>query len=365
MISIVFGTRPEIVKLFPVINLFQKKKIKFNLIHTGQHYTDNLSKIFIDQLKIPKKKIINLNVGSNSHAKQTSIMTMEIEKYLYLNKNIKAIIVYGDTNSALAGALAAVKFDKIKLVHLEAGLRSFDKEMPEEINRRIIDHISDILLCPTELSKKFLSREGINKKKIFLIGNTIMDTIKSKIVQKNLINYSKKITTKRFGILTIHREENTKNFKNLKIILDSIIKFSKKNNLKFIFPAHPKTMKLLKKNNFQNEYIDLVSPMNYFNFLAHLKASKIAISDSGGIQEEACILRIPLVTVRNSTERQETIKIGSNILCKLHENDLFSSANKILKKKIKWRNPYGSGNSSVNVYKIILRFLKLNDKKFY
>lgn len=183
MISIVLGTRPEIIKLFPLINLFKKKKFKFNIIHTGQHYSSSLSDIFLDQLKLPKNKIIKLNVGSATHGAQTANMIIEIEKYLKKNKKIKCVLVYGDTNSALAGSLACTKIKNLKLIHLEAGLRSFDKNMPEEINRRLIDHCSDLLLCPTEISKNFLINEGVKIKKIFNVGNTIVDAIKSKKVQ--------------------------------------------------------------------------------------------------------------------------------------------------------------------------------------
>ena len=184
MIVITFGTRPEIIKLYPLIEIFKKKKINFSLVHTGQHYTNELNDIFLDQLKIPKKKIYNLKIGSFDHGKQTSLMITEIENYLNKNKKkIKGIIVYGDTNSALAGALAASKFKNIKVIHLEAGLRSFDKNMPEEINRRIIDHVSDLFLCPTITSKNYLIKEGIYKN-VFVTGNTIVDAIKSNIVQK-------------------------------------------------------------------------------------------------------------------------------------------------------------------------------------
>lgn len=365
MITIIFGTRPEIIKLFPFIKLLQSKNLKFNLVHTGQHYSDDLSKVFINQLKIPKKKIFNLNVGSYSHAKQTSLMTIKIENYLIKKKNVKEVIVYGDTNSALSGALATTKFQNIKLIHFEAGLRSFDKGMPEEINRRIIDHCSDLLICPTKLSKQFLINEGINKKKIFVTGNTIVDTIKSGLVKQNIKFLSNELKNKKYGLLTIHREENTLNGNNLKKILSSVTSIAIKKRFDFIFPIHPKTRKILNKIKIRTNRIKFTSPMNYFDFLAYLKNAKLIISDSGGVQEEACILKTPLITVRNSTERQETLKIGCNILCKINNDNLTKKANLILKRKIRWQNPYGSGNASPKILNILKKFSKKNETKFF
>jgi UDP-N-acetylglucosamine 2-epimerase (non-hydrolysing) len=159
MLGIVLGTRPEIIKLYPLIKVLINKKYNFNIIHTGQHYSDSLNSIFLEQFKIPKSKIIYLKVVSHSHGEQTALMIIKIEKLLKENNKIKALLVYGDTNSALAASLAACKFRNIRIIHLEAGLRSFDKYMPEEINRRLIDHSSDLLLCPTKISKNYLINE--------------------------------------------------------------------------------------------------------------------------------------------------------------------------------------------------------------
>ncbi len=363
MIIIILGTRPEIIKLFPLIEIFTKKKVSFKIIHTGQHYTKELSDTFIKQLKLPLNKIVNLNVGSGNHGSQTAKMIEGIEKYLNKNKKIKAVIVYGDTNSALAGSLASSKISNIKLIHLEAGLRSFDKAMPEELNRRLIDHSSDLLLCPTFTSKKYLLEEGISSKKIFVTGNTISDAIKSKLTQKYL--KSKYFDYKNYIVLTIHREENTQNVDNLKVILRAINKICKNQNCKVVFPIHPKTQKLMKRIKYNKKIVLSINPQNYFSFLRLLKNSKLIISDSGGIQEEACILKVPLVTIRNSTERPETIKIGCNVLSKIKDKMIFNHAKQILNKNIEWKNPYGNGNASLKSYKLIKNFLKKNDAKFY
>ena len=361
MIGIILGTRPELIKIYPVVSFFKKKKIQYKIIHTGQHYSGNLSKIFLKDFKVLKPDY-NLKIGSKSHAQQTAQMMISIEKIIRKNK-FKAIIVYGDTNSALAGALVVSKYKNIKLIHLEAGLRSFDKNMPEELNRRLIDHASDILFCPTSTSKKYLISEDINPKKIFVIGNTICDAIKSPLVQ-NQIKKALNITFE-YAVLTIHREENTENENNLKKIIEELEKFFKKTNIKIIFPVHPKTKKLLNKINYDKKNIKAIDPMNYFNFLKLIKNSKIIFSDSGGIQEEACIMKIPLITIRNSTERPETLKIGCNILSKISQKNIYLNAIKIIKRKINWRNPYGDGKASQKLYYIIKKYLKKNEPKKY
>ena len=363
MLIIVLGTRPEIIKLFPIIEVFLKKKIPFKIIHTGQHYSSKLSDTFIKQLKLPANKMINLNVGSGNHGSQTALMIMRIEEYLKKFKEIRGVIVYGDTNSALAGALVSSKMPNIKLIHLEAGLRSFDKDMPEELNRRLIDHSSDLLLCPTLMSKKYLLKEGISPKKIFVTGNTVSDAIKSNLTQKHLS--SKNNSLEKYIVLTIHREENTRNVNNLKKILEIMCKISKKTKYKIIFPTHPKTKKILNRISYDKKKIESIEPMDYFSFLNLIKKSKLIVSDSGGVQEEACILKVPLITIRNSTERPETLEIGCNILSKLQDNMVYKHAMKILNRNIKWKNPYGNGNAALKSYNIIKDFLNNNDVKYY
>jgi UDP-N-acetylglucosamine 2-epimerase (non-hydrolysing) len=365
MLSIVLGTRPEIIKLFPLIKILNYYKYKFNIIHTGQHYTESLNEIFIKQFQIPRDKIKYLKVGSHSHGKQTSLITIQIEKYLQKNRDIKALLVYGDTNSALAATLAACKFYHLRIIHLEAGLRSFDKYMPEEINRRLIDHSSDLLLCPTNISKNYLISEGINKNKIFIVGNTIVDSIKSKIVQNKIYNRNSK-SLGRYIILTIHREENTLDINQLKLIINSLLKIAKEFNCKIIFPCHPKTRKLVNKINIKkNNIIQIIDSLDYISFLRLIKNAKIIVSDSGGIQEEACILRVPLITIRNSTERPETLIMKCNVLSTAKYQTLRKNFLRMQKQKIMWINPYGKGNASLKSFNIIKKFLNKNDPKFY
>lgn len=362
MISIVLGTRPEIIKLSPLIKVLKKKKYNFNILHTGQHYSNNLNDIFLNQFQIPKNKIINLNVGSHSHAKQTAIIIEKIENFLKKNKKLKAILVYGDTNSAFAATIAACKFYHIKIIHLEAGLRSFDKLMPEEINRRLIDHASDLLLCPTQIAKKYLINEGI-KKNIFVTGNTIVDAIKNNL-QNNNLNFEP-LTLNKYITLTIHREENTLDISQLSKILNSVEKIATELNYEVFFPCHPKTKKLLNKIKKKYLKINIINPLDYISFLNLIKKSNLIISDSGGIQEEACILRVPLITIRKSTERPETLIMNCNLLSNPDYKELKKNVVTILKQKINWSNPYGKGNSALLSYKIIKKFIEKNEQKSY
>jgi UDP-N-acetylglucosamine 2-epimerase (non-hydrolysing) len=238
--------------------------------------------------------------------------------------------------------------------------------MPEEINRRLIDHSSDLLLCPTQTSKNYLINEGINKEKVFVSGNTIVDAIKSDLVQKELHNEHKSSYKKSYIVLTIHREENTLNSQILKKIIYSVEKISKELNYQVIFPVHPKTKKLINqlKIKFDGKF-NIIEPLDYVSFLKLIKKAKIIISDSGGVQEEACILRVPLVTIRNSTERPETIMMKCNVLSVSEHSVLRKNVIKMLKQKVKWVNPYGNGNAALISFNIIKKFLNKNVSKIY
>ena len=355
MIGIVVGTRPELIKIFPIVKFFKQKKVKYKIIHTGQHYSKNLNEIFLENFSILKPNY-NLKIGSKPHAEQTALMMIGLEKILKKNF-FNSVLVYGDTNSALAGALVASKFESIKLVHLEAGLRSFEIKMPEETNRKIIDHISDILITTTNIAKNFLIREGLSREKIFISGNTIVDAIKfykKKIIKNNKLISHLKLKKNDYILLTLHRQENVDDKYKFLNIFKTLEKISKKFNIKIIFPAHPRTQKIMKVLNLlSNSNIKVIQPLNYINFLTLIKNSKLVITDSGGIQEESCTLKVPVITLRTSTERQETINMGANILSKYDYLNIHNNINKILKKNIKWKYPYGKGNASKNIYNIL------------
>ena len=347
-ICIVLGTRPEIIKLFPLIFELKKSKINFFTVHTGQHKIFSMQGQFIKyfNLKVKYKLKTNKNFISETIKKTLKIYKKEKPDY---------IINQGDTNTVLASCLAYLvltKSKKIKLIHLEAGLRSFDKTMPEENNRIIADHISDILLSPTNFANKNLRNENIEHKKIFKIGNTIADTINFNLKKINS-NILKKLNLKKkkFYLLTLHRPDLVDDKSKLNKILKY---FSSLNNNKIIFPIHPRTQSKIKKLPFfKKKNLILINPCNYLDFLSLQKNAKLIFTDSGGVQEEACILKTPCITIRNNTERPETIKIRSNILVDYSITKLNKAVYSYLNKKFSWKNPYGK-----NVSKKIIKILK-------
>lgn len=344
-IGIILGTRPEIIKLSPIIRECQKRKINFFILHTNQHYSNNMDKIFFDELELPQPKY-NLKITSSNHGDMTGKQIIEIEKIL-INEKPSWIIVQGDTNTVMAGAIAASKIG-IKITHVEAGLRSYDREMPEEINRIVTDHISDLLFTPTKKQANILDKEGIDKNKIIVTGNTIVDAVYQniKLLKKHpeLNHYQKE----KYYLLTSHRPSNVDNKENLKQIINSVTQLAKENQVKIIFPIHPRTQKNLNKFKIKidKKIIDLIEPVGYLQMLALIQNTQLVLTDSGGIQEEACILKIPSLTLRENTERPETIEVGASILVGADQKKIINGAKIMLTKKRNWKNPFGSGKSS-------------------
>lgn len=308
-IATIFGTRPEIIKLSPLIPLLDEE-FDHILIHTGQHYSYNMDKIFFEELGLRNCDYI-LNVGSGTHAAQTGKMMMEIEKVL-LKENPDIVVVQGDTNSTLAGAITASKLN-IKVVHVEAGCRSFDKRMPEEVNRILVDHCSDILFAPDEDATRNLAVEGIEKDMVYLVGNTSVDAC-LRIVNFFDSNSLKEKNLKKqdYVLLTIHRQENTDPDK-LKEIISAINVIADK--IKIVFPLHLRTKKIIESNDIEiNKNILLTEPLGYKDFIGLLTNSKFTMTDSGGIQEEAGILDVPCLILRENTEWKYLVDIGKNML---------------------------------------------------
>jgi len=354
-ICIILGTRPEIIKLSPLIQLFKKDKMNFFIIHTNQHRIYSMERQFFKDFKIKPDYILSTKKDflSESINQISKIYTKEKPDY---------IINQGDTYSVLASTIAFnnIKKNKCKLVHLEAGLRSYDRSMPEEINRIIADHVGDILLAPTKISKKNLMKENIKKSKIYVVGNTISDAIKinkTRINSKILEKY--KLQKKRFYLLTLHRPDMVDNKKNIIKILNFFSSLLEKENIEMLFPIHPRTKNNLKNFSFKDlNKIKIINPCNYFDFLSLQKNAKLVFTDSGGIQEESCILKTPCITIRKNTERPETIKIGSNALVDYSITKLNKVIHKFLNKKLSWSNPYGK-----NVSKKIIKILKQDCSK--
>ena len=312
IVSIV-GARPQFIKAAPVSAVLRKQHEEL-LLHTGQHYDDNMSKVFFEELGIPRPDI-NLEIGSDSHARQTASIMIGVENYLQ-QQNPDFVLVYGDTNSTLAGAIAAAKLH-IKIAHVEAGLRSFNRNMPEEINRIVADKVADILLCPTETAVNNLALEGITSG-VFNIGDVMYDAaLKFAPIaeRKSQIFDRLKIKPKKYFLLTLHRAENTDLFDNLNNIVTAIIQSEKS----IIFPVHPRTFKLLKKFQLyekleQTDNIIIIEPVSFIDMIVLENNAEKILTDSGGVQKEAYFYQVPCITLRNETEWVETVSDGWNRL---------------------------------------------------
>ena len=352
-IAVVVGTRPGIIKFSPVIKKLKEYNIPFFIIHTGQHYTYNMDKQFFKELELPEPKYTNDNVGNEVyHGAQTAEMLRGIESAL-LDSKPKAVIVGGDANTNLAGALATRKLG-VTLAHMEAGLRSNDWRMPEEHNRVIIDHISEILFAPTEVNKKNLINDNV-KGEIIVTGNTIVDAVlqnKNFAQKKSNIISSLSLHKRQYILVTIHREENVdsgKNINNLACLLEAL---SKEMQYPIFFPIHPRTKKRLEQFNLydkliKKENMNIINPIGYLDMLIMMDNAKYICTDSGGIQEEACILHTPCVTLRETTERPETVDVGANKICGLNINEIKRSFHYFDDfKEFAWDVPYGDGRAS-------------------
>ena len=347
IVSIV-GARPQFIKCAPVSKEMRKNNHEI-LVHTGQHYDYELSKVFFDQLGIPKPSY-SLGVGSASHGKQTGMMLLEIEKVL-LKEKPDFVLVYGDTNSTLAGALAAVKLH-ITIGHVESGLRSFDRTMPEEINRVLTDHASDLLFVPTKTAIKNLKNEGISKN-VFLVGDVMYDVLKQNIAiaARSQILEILAIKPKDYLLATIHRPSNTDNLKNLSQILEAFSSVNKQ----IIFPVHPRTEHLIKKHGLQKKIgknIKIMKSASYFDFLWLEKNANKILTDSGGIQKESYLLKVPCITLRDNTEWVETIEDGWNVLVGKNKEKILDAIHNF-NPTGKQRDLFGTGDASTKIVKII------------
>lgn len=348
---VVLGTRPEIIKMAPVIREIQRRRQQLILVHTGQHYSYEMDRTFFKTLALPPSAF-NLNVGSGTHAEQTGKILERLERILF-QKRPDAVLVEGDTNSVLAGALAAAKCN-IPVGHVEAGLRSFDNRMPEEINRIATDHISSFLYAPTPVAAKQLRREGIDAKKIVTTGNTVVDCLYWVQKNSNLEPYLQKFGVKkwRYILMTMHRQENVDDPRRLTRIVDGIERVSMRLGVPIIFPVHPRTegrLKQFKLHGRISNFTRLYAPLDSLPFMALQSHALLVLTDSGGVQEESCILRVPCVTLRDNTERPETLHVGSNLLAGDDPDQIVGCSLKMLKKKHTWRNPFGDGRAGAKI----------------
>ncbi len=340
------GTRPEIIKFYPIIKYCQDHKLDHFVIHTNQHYDTSMDKAFFEELNISYPNY-NLNVRSGSHAVMSAKMILGIEQILETEKPTH-LLVQGDTNSTMAGALVATKMH-IKVAHIEGGLRSYDRDMPEEINRIIVDHIADYIFPPTQAQKNILLGEGISDQKIIVSGNTIVDAIylcKDQKPSFETIVDQLNLKNQKFVLLTCHRPSNTDNLECFQNILEGINEICKAEDLICIFPAHPR---LDQQTNLIAQYsqIKVIKPTSFLNSILLQNYSEMIFTDSGGIQEESCILEKKTIILRTNTERPESVEVGGAILLDEITADDIKAKFEILKNRtVTWYNPFGNGKSA-------------------
>ena len=354
-IAVILGTRPEIIKMAPVIRELEKGREDYFIIHTGQHYSYHLDGVFFDQLKLPRAKY-NLDIGSCSHAEQTGKMLMGLEKVLKAEKPDVAL-VEGDTNTVLAGALAAAKL-QIRLGHVEAGLRSYDRNMPEEINRVLADHCSDYLFAPTEKAKQTLLGEGIVPGKVFVTGNTIVDAVYQSrtIAGGDSVDAIVRLGLEpgEYFLLTIHRQENVDSRKRFTSILEGLKWAADEFKIPVIYPIHPRSKRRMDEFGLKPDRIKLVEPIDFLNLLQLEGNARLVLTDSGGMQEESCILGVPCVTLRDNTERPETVDIGANILAGTSPERILECVKLMCGRKNGWQQPFGDGKAGERIVKIVM-----------
>jgi UDP-N-acetylglucosamine 2-epimerase (non-hydrolysing) len=326
--------------------LKHRKKIQHKIIHTGQHYDKKMSDIFFRDLELPKPHIY-LGVGSESHARQTAMIMIKLENVL-LKEIPDLVLVYGDVNSTIAAGLVCAKIYKrdgmpIPLAHVESGLRSFDKKMPEEINRLLTDNIAEYLFITEKSGYENLIKAGFDRKKIFFTGNTMIDSLMSYLKKANKSEIIKELclSDKSYALVTLHRPSNVdskKNFEKIYRILKNINKIN--SSTEIVFPIHPRTGKMIKEFRLTDKFnglknLIITEPLGYIDFIELIKNAKYVLTDSGGIQEETTFLKVPCLTLRENTERPVTYIEGTNIICGLDELKIKNEIKKIESGKIK------------------------------
>jgi UDP-GlcNAc3NAcA epimerase len=371
----IVGARPQFIKAGAVNRAIKelnkrRKRIREIWVHTGQHYDYLMDKVFFDELKLPKPDY-HLGVGSGSHAKQTGLMLERIETVLKKERP-ETVIVYGDTNSTLAGALAAAKLN-IPVSHVEAGLRSYNQAMPEEINRLLTDHLSTFLFCPTDRAVRNLLKEGIKDGRTRIVknvGDVMYDSILyySKIAEKkstilydlNLVNPRSEIRIFKYYLATLHRAENTNDPKRLKSILEALNKIGKKTPT--VLPLHPRTKKLMEVYHFSRRFrnIQFIEPVSYFDMLELEKNAKAILTDSGGIQKEAYWFRVPCLTLREETEWVETVRSGWNELVGTEPKNIIRAVHHLGMRKHSRKNTniFGDGKASEKIVELLVKSFK-------
>ena len=352
-IAIVVGTRPEIVKMAPVVRACQTRGVPFLLLHTGQHYSFEMDGVFFEELGLPQPHH-NLEVGSGSQVYQIGSIVTGIESLLEAEKP-DVLLVEGDTNSVLAAGLAAHKMG-IQVGHVEAGLRSYDRRMPEEINRILTDHLSDWLFAPTARARDILRGEGVAESRIHVTGNTVVDEVllqRERARRPGLLERFA-VTPRRFALATVHRAENVEHETRLRGIFEGLARCSSELGLPVLAALHPRTSKKLESLGLAVDGgVRVLPPLGYLDFLGLQSDAALVITDSGGLQEEACCLTVPCVTLRDNTERPESVEVGANMLAGAEPDRIVASARAMTSRPRDWSNPFGDGHSGLRIVDLL------------
>ena len=320
----IVGARPNFMKVAPVMSALKTRKhVVQTLVHTGQHYDANMSDVFFEQLGIPAPDV-NLAVGSGTHARQTAEIMTRFEPVL-LERKPDIVLVYGDVNSTVATALVCAKLG-VRVGHVEAGLRSFDRTMPEEINRLLTDQLADMLFTPSEDGDANLQKEGIPAEKIYLVGNVMIDSLVRLLPEAQ--RQSKNGLPDRYALVTLHRPANVDDIATLKRLLQSLLDVN--HDLAVIFPAHPRTRQRIADFGLNAQQLRVLDPLSYVDFLSLQLRATVVITDSGGIQEETTYLGVPCLTLRENTERPVTVSLGTNVLVGRDPEKLRSELSRVL-----------------------------------
>jgi UDP-N-acetylglucosamine 2-epimerase (non-hydrolysing) len=345
----VVGARPNFMKAAPVVRALGKwENVQQTLVHTGQHYDKNLSDVFFSQLSMPEPDV-NLEVGSGSHAVQTAEVMKRFEPVV-LEKKPDVVLVYGDVNSTVAAALVCSKL-LIRVAHVEAGLRSFDRTMPEEVNRIVTDRLADLLFTPSEDGDINLEREGVPADRIFRVGNVMIDSLVRLLPVA--MQCPRNGLPERYALVTLHRPSNVDDSASLRSILKSLLEVNEQ--LEVVFPVHPRTRQRIEQFGINIEKLHLLDPLPYIEFLSLQNRAAVVITDSGGIQEETTYLGVPCLTLRSNTERPVTVSMGTNVLVGQDLELLVSELAKILEGKTKKGSipPLWDGHTGERIAKIL------------
>lgn len=358
MITFVVGTRPELIKIAPVVEALKRRGAPHAIVHTGQHYSYELDAIFFEELGLPKP-VANLEVGSSSAPQQLGTIIMRSAEAL-TKLQPRWVLVQGDTNSVLGGALAAYKLG-FPVAHLEAGLRSDDWDMPEEANRVLAGRIAALHLCPTPLQVARLKQEGIVRG-VHVVGNTVVDAAlmnAARARQRSTVIDRLGLAGKPYALVTLHRPSNVDSEERLLGVMRALGAVARHHGVALVFPTHPRTRATIARmpegKGFLQPPFVTTDPVGYIDFLRLLADARLTLTDSGGVQEEACTLHVPCVTLRANTERPETVDVGANMLCDSTSPGVLEAAvETMLARPRTWSNPFGDGHAGERVADLLL-----------